>query len=91
MHRGSWRWKTSASHDTLYTETDYGIIRLVNKNENVTNNTDYIERRPSIIIMRGVTRAFVKTLYGASFSVIGLQYCCAWWFKALCNSIVNPL
>lgn len=31
-------------------ETDYDIIRLVNKNENVTNNTNNIECRPSITL-----------------------------------------
>lgn len=35
---------------SIYIETDYDIIRLVNKNENVTNNTNNVECRPSIII-----------------------------------------
>lgn len=41
-----------------YAETDYGIIRLVNKKGNVTNDADNIERRPSIIIVRGMACAF---------------------------------
>lgn len=80
-------------------ETDYDIIRLVNKNENVTNNANNIECRPSITLRWCVVYVCVNSVCATAnvcrrfesdtLDFNGIDACER--FKALCNPNRDPL